>query len=76
MEGYRPSLTSPLVTGGASTPLRRSAHATEKSVSTRAGTGADGNNHLPDLVDRIPTGDRSEFRCLYGFLPRGSGGRL
>ena len=59
------AINAALVLGGASMPLHRSAHVTEKSVSTRADTPAHGDNHLPDLLARIATGDRSAFRCLY-----------
>jgi hypothetical protein len=56
------------VPGAASTPMHRSAYVTGMPPYARADTSAHGSNHLPDLVARIATGDRSAFRCLYGFL--------
>jgi DNA-directed RNA polymerase specialized sigma24 family protein len=32
------------------------------------GTSAHNSTHLPGLIARIATGDRSAFRCLYGVL--------
>jgi DNA-directed RNA polymerase specialized sigma24 family protein len=45
-----------------------SALVTAKSESMRAGMSAQSSNHLPGLVARIATGDRSAFRCLYEVL--------
>jgi hypothetical protein len=41
---------------------------TRKSVSMRARTAAHNSNHVPDLINRIATGDRAAFQRLYGVL--------
>jgi len=41
---------------------------TETLTRMRTVAGANSGNRLYDLVDRIATGDRGAFRCLFAFL--------